>query len=161
MKEEIERSWVLDGFPECYDYQPEKGEKIDQGYIIAEDEVELRVRQKGSRYFMGVKSGGNLTRGEWDPETEKWVFDSLWPKTKGLRIHKIRYVVPWIGVNLEFNRFLRKLKGLLVLEIEFSSNELANKFVLPSHIKGREVTTDPRYKNKNLAKMQNAKSLLY
>jgi CYTH domain-containing protein len=52
---------------------------------------------------------------------------------------------------LEFDEYLGALKDLVVLEVEFVNEDSANSIVLPEYIRGTDVTSDMKYKNKNLA----------
>lgn len=144
---EIERKWKLEKLPK--DRMPRV--HILQGYIVAESN-EIRLRKKGNRFFMTAKSDGTLVREEWETEIPKWVFEILWPKTEGKRIEKYRYsrIAP-DGLLWEFDEYIGPLKGLVVLEIEFPNEDLANNFVLLKGIRAEEVTSDKRFKNKNLA----------
>jgi len=146
---EKERKFVLRHFPRNLG----KGVKIRQGYIISREEVEMRIRQKGNKYFQCVKGGGDLSRPDWEPVMPKWVFDLLWPRTEGLRIMKMRYPIPMRHLTFEFDRFMGVLSLLRGLEIEFETEKEAKSFVLPPGIDGVDVTYDKRFKNKNLAKL--------
>ena len=46
---------------------------------------------------------------------------------------------------------IKYLEGLLIVEVEFNSKELANSFVPPIWF-GKEVTMDLKYKNETLSK---------
>ena len=144
---EIERKWKLKNLPKDWMSRTH----ILQGYIVAESN-EVRLRKKGDHYFITAKSDGSLSREEWETEIPRWVFDIIWPKTEGQRIEKYRYSrkAP-DGLIWEFDEYIGSLKGLIVLEIEFPDEASANNFVLLKGIRGEDVTSDKRYKNKNLA----------
>jgi CYTH domain-containing protein len=127
------------------------GTHISQGYVFTEG-GELRVRKKGDRFFITVKGEGSLSREEWETQIPAWVFETIWPKTQGRRVEKIRYSVPYSGLTLELDEYFGRLQGLMTLEIEFSDVETASKFSPPEWVAiTADVTADTAYKNKSLA----------
>jgi CYTH domain-containing protein len=127
------------------------GTHILQGYVFTEG-GELRVRKKGDCFFITVKGEGTLSRDEWEAPIPAWVFETIWPKTEGRRVEKIRYSVPHGGSTLEFDKYVGKLQGLITVEIEFSDLEAASRFSAPQWAAIiADVTADPAYKNKSLA----------
>lgn len=145
---EIERKWAVAELP-CLVTVP--GEAIRQGYTsITKEGVEVRVRQRGQQYFQTIKGDGELIRSEVEFPLEREQFDVLWPRTEGRRVEKTRYAVPYDGATIEVDVYHGALQGLVVAEVEFSSLQDAEQFVPPAWF-GREVTSDKRYKNKNLA----------
>ncbi|MHB9020043.1 MAG: CYTH domain-containing protein [Minisyncoccota bacterium] len=144
---EIEKKYKLNKLPDNLGV----GVHIIQGYLI-DREYEVRIRKKGDRYLLTYKSGGTLSRKEIEIRIPKFIFKILWSKTEGRRIEKIRYSKPLSsGLVLEFDEYFRPLKGLITLEVEFSDEDSANNFMLPEYIQGIDITTDMKYKNKNLA----------
>ena len=145
---EIERKFlplsVPDGVP--------AGERIEQGYLaIAPDGVEVRVRRRGGRATLTVKSGPAQVRTEEELAIDDRRFESLWPLTAGRRIDKVRHVVPLPGgLAAELDVYDGAHAGLLVAEVEFPSPEASERFEPPEWL-GREVTGDPRYANQSLA----------
>jgi len=112
----------------------------------------MRVRHYINKYYLTVKSTGSLTRQEWNEIIPKWVFKALWRYTEGRRIEKVRYTIPFRSLNLEVDLYHGNLKGLLVLECEFSNEKMARNFQLPDWAKGAiDITENESYKNKNLA----------
>jgi len=146
---EIERKFLVKSLPENLEQYPHTD--IVQGYlVITEDGTEVRLRQKGNKYFQTVKSGSGETRFESEIEITKEQFDLLWEATKGKRVEKTRYEIPYKSGTIELDVYHGDLDGLLLAEIEFSSEEESNKFTAPKWL-SEEVTDDKRYKNKNLA----------
>ena len=144
---EIEKKYLLHEMPAGLSV----GKSIRQGYLFAED-FEMRLRQKADKYFLTIKGDGALTRDEWEKEIPKWVFETLWPKTEGRRVEKIRYTINLCGNMLEIDEYFGKLAGLFTLEIEFRSETDANFFSAPEWLNiVADITADKRYKNKNLA----------
>lgn len=148
-KTEVERKFLVSNPPELTGL---KSEEILQGYIrTASDCAEVRVRQKGSKYFQTIKSDGGLTRSEVEIEISKEQFDSLWAATEGRRLKKTRYEIPYEGLTIEMDVYGGGLTGLVVTEVEFVSEDESRSFTPPTWF-GREVTNDRAFRNKNLAK---------
>ncbi len=147
---EIERKFVVDDVPGDLESYPSA--EIDQGYLaITEDGLEVRIRKYGGQAFLTIKSGAGPVRLEEEIEIDDRRFRSLWPLTQGRRICKRRYVIPAEdGLRIELDVYGDALTGLLTAEVEFGSADAAAAFTPPAWL-GREVTDDPRYKNKRLA----------
>jgi len=130
----------------------QKSLKIIQGYITISNDFEERVRSINNIYFHTTKK--TLTSGYRD-ETEKTIskeqFDVLWPKTVNHRIYKTRYRIPLDKLIAEIDIYEGENEGLKVVEVEFTSEDSANKFKVPAWF-GTEVTNEKRYKNQSLAK---------
>jgi adenylate cyclase len=147
--QEIERKFLVKSLPENLDQYPHKD--IIQGYLaITEDGTEVRLRQKGKKYFQTVKSGSGKTRFESEIEITEEQFNSLWEATKGKRVEKTRYNIPHENGIIELDVYRGDLNGLLSAEMEFASEQASNDFVPPEWM-SQEVTSDKRYKNQNLA----------
>lgn len=149
MSTEIERKFLLSRLPDSLEACP--GTVIRQGYLIATEEgLELRVRQKGDRYFQTIKIGEGLSRTEIEISLSEEQFGELWPHTQGRRVDKVRYQVR-VGAHVaELDRFEGELGGLDMVEVEFASVAESREFAPPEWF-GDEVTEDKRYKNKRLA----------
>jgi CYTH domain-containing protein len=149
MSIEIERKFLVDRLPAGIDELT--GVTIRQGYVIAaEGGLELRIRQKQARFFQTIKAGEGLSRTEIEIELSEDQFRQLWPHTDGRRVSKTRYRVAVGEHTAELDRFDGDLKGLTLVEVEFSSVEDAGRFAPPAWF-GTDVTEDNRYKNKSLA----------
>ncbi len=147
--QEIERKFLIKSLPDNLDQYPHKD--IRQGYLaITEDGTEVRLRQKGEKYFQTIKSGAGKIRSEWEIEITKEQFIALWEATEGKRVEKTRYEIPHESGTIELDIYRGDLGGLLSAEIEFSSEEDSDKFTPPEWL-SEEITDDKRYKNQNLA----------
>jgi len=145
---EVERKWLVKELP---DISRRKGEEIRQGYITATPGgTEVRVRQKGKKFFETVKTGTGLKRGEIEVELSRKQFKVLWPATRGRRLEKVRYTLKWRGRKIELDVYKTKLVGLKLAEVEFKSLKEANAFEPPEWF-DKEVTADKDYQNANLA----------
>jgi CYTH domain-containing protein len=149
MGTEIERKFLVHMLPDSLDDL--NGAPIRQGYvIIAEQGVELRVRQKRSRYFQTIKMGEGLARTEIEMELTQDQFQQLWVHTRGRRVSKTRYTLPLGDHTAELDRFDGDLQGLVLVEVEFESVAASQQFDPPEWF-GAEVTEDKCYKNNHLA----------
>ena len=146
---EIERKFLVSAVPEDLESYPHV--EISQGYLaIDNDGTEVRLRLKGSRCFQTVKSGGGLSRAEYEVELTREQFDVLWPGTAGRRVEKTRYEISEGPLTIELDVYKDQLAGLLTAEVEFPSESASDAYSPPSWF-GDDVTDDGRYKNKNLA----------
>jgi adenylate cyclase len=148
---EIERKFLIRSRPDDLDRHP--AERVEQGYLaIADDGVEVRVRRRGERTTLTVKSGPGEVRAEEEIPIEERQFERLWPLTRGRRVSKTRYMVP-LGpeATVELDIYDGPLEGLMTAEIEFPCEEASSRFTPPSWL-GDEVTGDPRYANQALAR---------
>jgi adenylate cyclase len=147
---EVERKFVLPAAPPDLDQHP--ADPIAQGYLaIASDGVEVRVRRRGDRCSLTVKSGPAHVRVEEEIAIEQERFEALWPLTEGRRLVKTRHLVPLDdGLEAEVDVYGEALEGLVVAEIEFASEAASAGFQPPAWL-GREVTGDPGYANQSLA----------
>lgn len=146
---EIERKFLVKALP---DLTHAKKTYIHQGYIThSNDSVEVRLRQKDEHYFITVKSGSGMVRGEREISIGQKKFETLWPDTLGKRIEKHRWTDQLnTQQTFELDVFMGELEPLVLVEVEFPSSEQADNFQ-PADWFGREVTVDKRYKNKALA----------
>jgi CYTH domain-containing protein len=145
---EIERKFLFTDLPP--DVGPDAGTPIRQGYLAIADDAEVRLRDKGGRFFEAVKIGRGMVRDEFQVELDRSQFDALWPATKGRRIQKTRYRLKADGHRLDADVFDGALRGLNVVEVEFPDVRAAESYSPPDWF-GREVTGDDRYANRCLA----------
>jgi len=104
----------------------------------------------GDRGFITIKGATNgATRTEFEYEIPLVDAESLLKMCEGPVIQKIRRIYEYKGFNWEIDEFLGENAGLVVAEIELSSED--QFFEKPDWV-GQEVTYDPRYFNSNLAK---------
>lgn len=149
---EIERKFLLDQFPLNLEHSPY--DYIEQGYLHVDDE-EIRVRRitdmEGNHsHILTRKTGTGLVRGEYEAEISQEAFDILWPTTEGRRVVKKRYSGFEAGVSVSIDRYEGVHDGLVVVEVEFKSEDEASQFQQPSWTK-EEITGRKGYSNKDLA----------
>lgn len=156
IKSEVERKFLLKQIPNFLDTS--HFVQISQAYLfIDEDGNELRLRKKsdssGDKYIQTYKSKGDLKRSEVEFEISKENFEALWEHASKRVLKKKRYLIQYENLLLELDEYQNNLEGLLVLEIEFENEDIAKDFI-PFDWLGEEITYDPKYKNKNLAKLK-------
>jgi adenylate cyclase len=127
-----------------------RSEEIDQGYLAADAESEVRVRRIGEQSFLTVKRGSGRDRLEDEIEITAEQLEALWPATEGRRLAKKRFYVPLDGLTAEVDVYGGKLEGLITAEVEFDSVADSESFDPPPWF-GDEITDDPRYANQALA----------
>jgi CYTH domain-containing protein len=148
---EIERKFLVAEPPSDFGRWPSTA--IEQGYLsIDDDGTEVRVRRRGGRTWLTVKSGAGRVRVEEEIEIDGDRFERLWPLTEGRRIEKRRHEIDaGDGLVLELDVYEGALQGLVVAEVEFESEAAAEAFAPPDWL-GSDVTEDARYKNQRLAR---------
>lgn len=138
MSKEIERKFFVNYIPKL-----SPGTLIQQGYLVNANNVVLRVRVYGDEGFLTLKGE---TQGFSRDEFEFFIpseYAETLLKSCNKVLTKIRYKIgPW-----ELDKFLGKLDGLWIAEIELKSED--EQFEIPSWV-GREITEDPQYYNSNL-----------
>jgi len=130
--------------------------ELAQTYLEAPKGEERRVRAiNNEKFVMTVKrpkSSDGLIREEIEQKISKEDYELFLHQQIGTQITKKRYKLPADnGLTYELDVYDGDLKGLMVVEIEFPTEELANNFEKPDWF-GEEVTSDKRYKNASLAK---------
>jgi adenylate cyclase len=144
---EVERKFLV---PETPDLSGTDSDEIEQGYLAIGSDGEVRLRRKGGRLLLTAKRGSGISRDEAEVELDREPFELLWPLTEGRRLHKRRHVIPHGDLRIEVDVYEGELEGLVVADIEFSSEDEARAFQPPDWI-GEEVTGDERYLNETLA----------
>jgi len=120
-----------------------------QGYIVTDPEKTIRVRLTDKSGYITIKG---CTVGAARPEFEYSI-----PKEDAVQLldnfcsselSKVRYFITYDNKLWEVDEFAGQNEGLIVAEIELSSEEEA--FSLPPWV-AQEVTGDKRYSNSNLS----------
>jgi CYTH domain-containing protein len=133
----------------------EKAEKkkIVQYYIKFDPET--RVRSIDNEKFFKTEKRGipgkTLSRVEIEEEISREQYSEILKKNcSDFCVQKDRYNIGFMGVTIELDVYSEELKGLVVAEIEFDSEQDANKFTPPSWF-GEDVTSNKEFKNASLA----------
>lgn len=147
---EIERKFIAEEVP--FDLATCRSLEMRQGYLVVDPErrLSVRVRQEGDRYRLAIKQGGGAVRTEVELPMEVDQFNALWPLARARSLEKRRYIVDDGARRIEIDVFSGSLSPLILVEVEFESEEEAHAFTPPAWF-GREVTDDARYLNQNLA----------
>jgi CYTH domain-containing protein len=148
MKYEIERKFLVKMDKWGVLVRPE-GHLYVQGYLTTEPDKTIRVRiadSKGYITLKGMTVGAKRLEYEYEiPEDDaKEILDNFTNNP----VAKIRYEINFKGKVWVVDEFIDKNFGLIVAEIELSSED--EKFELPDWV-GKEVTDDARYFNSNLS----------
>jgi adenylate cyclase len=145
MATEIERKFLVNGAP----WRNDTGVRFSQGYLNRDKERTVRVRIAGDKAFLTVKG---VTRGATRVEFEYGIplsdAEQLLKLSDGPIIQKNRHVLVHDGNTWEVDEFLGDNAGLVLAEIELTSEE--QSFSRPPWL-GTEVTQDLRYYNSSLA----------
>ena len=147
---EIERKFLIkkEKLPENLSQYPCL--HIEQGYLCTEPVV--RIRRQNDEYYLTYKSKGLLSREEYNLPLTKESYYHLKEKADGIVICKDRYVIPEKdGLSIELDIFHEAYEGLLLAEVEFSSEETAKSYVPPAWF-GEDVTFSSKYHNSTLSK---------
>ena len=142
---EIERKFLVKD-----DWRPE-GQPIclRQGYLPLSGPMLVRIRQQDDRAFLTLKGRvDGVTRSEYEYEIPTQDAEELLMRCRKPLIEKMRYLVPVGSYTWEVDVFSGANSGLVVAEIELSSEDEA--FDRPDWIV-KEVSGDIRYYNSNLA----------
>ena len=148
---EIERKFTVKALPENLDSYP--FHLIEQAYLNT-DPV-LRIRRQDDEYYLTYKGKGLMAREEYNLPLTKEAYAHLLTKADGNVLTKKRYLLPVPGredLTVEFDVFEGKFAGLMLAEIEFSSEEDAKAFP-PLPWFDRDVTWSGEYQNSKLSKM--------
>jgi adenylate cyclase len=149
---ECERKFLVTTLPRDRSRYPHS--LIQQGYLAitapGSPGNEVRMRRIGTRTVLTVKQGHGVSRWETEIVLSPACARLLWPMTRGLRITKVRYEIPYRGLTIELDVYRGAGRGLVVAEVEFPSERASRSFVPPSWF-GREVTGRKEYSNSQLA----------
>lgn len=146
---EIERKFLIPVLPEDLKQYP--FHLIEQGYLCVNPVV--RIRRQDHDFILTYKSGGLMSREEYNLPLTEEAYYHLKEKVDGNLISKKRYVIPIEnGLNIELDIFNPPFEWLWMAEVEFPSEEAARSFTAPSWF-GEDVTMDGRYHNSYLSRM--------
>lgn len=152
---EIEKKFLLNEIPNLSDCF---FEEIEQGYLSFVPEI--RIRKKGGKFYITSKGEGTQTRAELETEINDTTYSILSLLVQGRVIKKTRYQIPLKeDLIAELDIYHDDLEGLFTVETEFCSEKQAQEFISPEWF-GEDVTEEKKYKNKNLARIEEV-SLLF
>src|SRR3977135_2563187 len=117
---EIERKFLVRRLPPSL--KQSRRHIIAQGYLSAEPGGRhVRLRKKGKVASLTFKVGRGNAREERAIRLTPKQFSALWPATRGRRLRKVRYEIPWKRHKIEVDIYRGENNGLVVAEGEFSS----------------------------------------
>ncbi len=149
---ETERKFLLRALPAVACRHPHK--ELWQGYlpgVKVRERLRREERDDEVRFLRTIKAGRGVQRVEIEETTTREVFDVLWPLTEGSRVLKRRYTIEDGGLVWEVDEFLDR--ELVLAEVELPSSDVVPpipRWLEP--VLEREVTTEDRYVNVNLAR---------
>lgn len=149
---EIERKYLLRGCPPEAAVVP--GARIEQGWIPGRT-LRERLRHTTyptgvSRYTRTVKFGRGISRVELEEDTDRAVFDALWPLTAAARVRKRRHAIRDGEYTWQIDVFTDRDLVLAEVELCDADTNPALPFWLEKWLV-REVTGEAEYLNVNLA----------
>lgn len=126
-----------------------KGEFYRQGYMLTDPNKTIRVRATDTKGFLTIKGKSEgATRAEFEYEIPKEEAIQLLDMFAVSDLTKYRYKVVFAEKLWEVDVFLGENEGLIVAEIELSSED--ETFDLPDWAM-EEVTGEKKYYNSNLS----------
>lgn len=146
---EIERKYLINVLPKGYEAYP--FHQIEQAYLCTEPVV--RIRKEDETYYLTYKGNGLLSREEYNLPLNERAYGHLLEKADGIVLRKKRYLIPLEGnreLTVELDVFEGLYQGLVLAEVEFSSEEEALRFTPPGWF-GRDVTFSEEYHNSKLS----------
>lgn len=158
---EIEKKYTLKSLPgELADYPCRI---IEQAYLNTSPVV--RVRRSNEEYTLTYKGSGLMTREEYNLPLDEASYRHLLEKADGNIISKKRYIIPLenprftdnfipadeLSLKIELDVFEPPFAPLIIAEIEFPSEQMANAFIPPVWF-DTDVTLNPKYHNSNMSK---------
>ncbi len=147
---EIERKFLLKTLPDNLEDYPCR--HIEQGYLSTDPVI--RIRRQDEAYYLTYKSHGLMVREEYNLPLTKDAYEHLLPKIDGILIVKKRYLIPlapaYPDLTAELDIFDGELSSLILAEVEFPSEEDANKFIPPEWF-DEDVTYSMDYHNSVLS----------
>ena len=146
---EIERKFLVTDLPFPLEQFP--FHVIEQAYLCTEPVI--RVRREDDTYYLTYKGKGMMVREEYNLPLTEESYLHLRAKADGNIITKTRYLIPLAdGLTAELDAFQSPNQGLLLAEVEFSSEEQALSFTPPDWF-GEDVTRDYHYQNSYMSQM--------
>ena len=149
MPTEIERKYLIKD--PSFLHTLKDGCPIIQGYISLDENRIVRVRTKGEKAFVTIKSKvTQVTRNEFEYEIPyAEALDILNKICLKPLIYKTRYKVFENGLTWEIDIFKEKFKGIVIAEVELEAESV--HITLPQWV-GKEVTDDKQYYNAEMVR---------
>ncbi len=159
---EIERKFTIKTLPDNLTDYP--FHIIEQAYLNTSPVI--RIRRQDNDYYFTYKGKGLMAREEYNLPLNQESYEHLREKADGNVISKKRYLIPIenpvfqadypvsnreIHLTIELDIFDAPFENLIIAEVEFPDEEMANAF-LPVDWFAEDVTNNPEYHNSNLSR---------
>ena len=146
---EIERKYLIQTLPDNLETYPCR--LIEQGYLNTSPVI--RIRRDNEKYELTYKSKGLMAREEYNLPLDETSYEHLKEKIDGHLIRKKRYMIPLTEeLTIELDVFEGHLAPLILAEVEFPSQEMAEAFIPPEWF-GEDVTFSGKYHNSYLSQL--------
>jgi len=147
MGQEIERKYLVNKSKWLRIDKP-TGQLYRQGHLLTDPNKTIRVRQTTDKAFLTIKGISiGVTRAEYEYEIPFEEAKELLDNFSSSELSKIRYEILVDGKVWEIDEFLGDNIGLIVAEIELTSED--ENFSIPAWV-DEEVTGQDKYYNSNL-----------
>lgn len=159
---EIERKFTVKSLPEHLEQYP--FHHIEQAYLNTDPVI--RIRKQDDSYYLTYKGKGLMAREEYNLPLNEQSYYHLKEKADGNVISKKRYLIPidrpefesyykasndYISLTIELDIFDAPFENLIIAEVEFPSQEMAEAFI-PVDWFSEDVTNNREYHNSNLSR---------
>ena len=158
---EIEKKYTLKNLPNDLESYPCK--MIEQAYLNTSPVI--RVRKSDDSYYLTYKGRGLMTREEYNLPLDKESYRHLLEKADGNIISKKRYIIPIENpqfddsyypitapkLYIELDVFAPPFAPLVIAEVEFASEAMANAFIPPEWF-DKDVTGNIEYHNSTMSR---------
>jgi CYTH domain-containing protein len=145
---EIERKFLIKKLPD--NLEKYSSRLLEQAYLCTDPVV--RVRRSDDTYTLTYKSRGLMSREEYNLPLTAESYEHLKGKADGNIIRKRRYLIPLDSdLTIELDLFDAPFQGLILAEVEFTSEDQALAFLPPEWF-GEDVTWSTEYHNSTLSK---------
>jgi CYTH domain-containing protein len=139
-------------------------QEVSEFYTVVKVCKEVKFSKIDSKYFKTIKNGiiGSIDQTRYKIKKARYIKEKR--NSIGDKILKKRYLIANNGEKYFIDIYQKNLKNLFMLEIIFHSKKDFDKFILPEIFKEyivKEVTSDKRYQNRNLALLGNPKQNPY
>ena len=145
--QEIERKFTVD-LQKWEAVKKPFPQQIVQSYLSTNPDCTVRVRIKGSKGFLTIKGKTvGISRSEFEYEIPLDDAEKMIASFAEKTLSKLRYEIKVGKHNWEIDVFQGKIEGLIIAEIELSSEDEA--FQLPDWVI-EDVSDNPEYYNSRL-----------
>lgn len=159
---EIERKFTIKKIPD--NLSEYAFHLIEQAYLNTDPVV--RIRKEDDQYYLTYKGKGLMAREEYNLPLNEQSYYHMREKADGNVISKKRYLIPianpifvsdykesidQISLTIELDIFDAPFENLIIAEVEFPNQEMAEAFLPPDWLL-EDVTNDPAYHNSNLSR---------